>query len=800
MPVLWHKVRHDLWHHRRRTLTAIVSIAAGLFGIGGIFGMVDRLLVAMDAAHVAVQPSHVNLILRDFVPGTALRQLTAVPGVATLEPVAQLPVRYRFAPDDAWSTGILVTRGDFDDQRLDTMALVEGAFPAAGRIAVERLTRAQGAIDVGDRLTLDANGRTVGVIVGGVVRHPFVEPPTFGGRSHFFAADLSDFGVPVGLFNQVLVRVEPDDEATAREVAATMRAELARRGVEVAATLFQSSDAHWGRTFVEGITTILRVMALLALLLSLALVTNTFTALLTQQTDQIGVMKALGARRRTVLQVYLGQVLAIGALALALSLPAALLFVDAMTRWFLDLFNVPLDAFQLSPKAVAVQVAAAVVAPLLAALPPVLRASRMSVRAALSTYGIGQDYRSGRLDRAVERVAARRLPTLHAAALGNLLRRKGRLGFTVATLTLAGVMFLIVTSLADSIYLTLDREQARQRYDVEVGFDATYDDRTLLEAVADVGAVVDAQVWFVRGAILWRGEERIDDDAGLGTELVALPDDPWYRPIVVAGRWLRPDDGRALVIAADTAARNALAVGDTLVVDLGPEGRQDWTIVGTYRRIYGGGFVSEAVYAPRPALLASLGGEPRGTRLLAVTGSPDLGAALRDARAITDRLQAAGFVINPYVTRVKLEQRAFADSRFSSTTGMLFSLALLVATIGAIGLSGALGISVMEQTREIGVMRATGASTRDLYALFLTEGLLQAVASWLLAVPLGWLLAAPLARRMGQAMLETDLDFAFAWWAVAAWLATVVVIAALATLVPARQAARTRVRESLAYG
>jgi hypothetical protein len=108
--VLRHKIRHDLWRHRRRTLTAIVSIAAGLFGVGGIFGMVDRLLVAMDAAHVAVSPSHVNLILRDFVPGAALRAADGGPGVATVEPAAQLYVRYRLGEGEEWRNGILVTR------------------------------------------------------------------------------------------------------------------------------------------------------------------------------------------------------------------------------------------------------------------------------------------------------------------------------------------------------------------------------------------------------------------------------------------------------------------------------------------------------------------------------------------------------------------------------------------------------------------------------------------------------------------------------------------------------------------
>jgi putative ABC transport system permease protein len=539
------------------------------------------------------------------------------------------------------------------------------------------------------------------------------------------------------------VTVEPYDEATAREVAATLRAELARRGVEVAATLFQSPDVHWGRPLVEGITVILRLMALLALVLSLFLITNTFTALLTQQTDQIGVMKALGARRGAIVRVYLAQVLAIGLAALAVSLPPALLFVDGMTRWFLELFNIELTAFQLSPAAVAVQVAAAVVAPLAAALPPVWRAGRMSVRAALSTYGLGQDYRAGRLDRAVERLAAPLPADAHRGGAGEPaapprpLRLHGRDPG-------AGGRDVPHRDQPVGRHLPHARQRAgapalrrrgrlrrhRRRREVARGRGRRgrrWSTRPRCGGCAapSCGAATRASTTTPASApSSWR-----------------CPTTPGTGPSSWPGAGSSPATRPRAGHLRGTAERHGLAVGDRLAADLGPDGRFEGTIVGTYRRIYGGGFVSEAVYAPRPALLALLGGEPRGTRLFARTGSPDLDAALRDARAVTDALRADGLEPNPYVTRVKLEERAFADARFSSTTGMLFSLALLVGAIGAIGLSGALSLSVAERTREIGVMRALGASTRSLFGLYLAEGVLQALLAWLVAVPIGWALA-----------------------------------------------------------
>ena len=63
MSVIWQKVWFDLWHNKVRTLLSVLSIAAGVFAIGAIFGMTDKMLSGMDAAHQSVSPSHINMFL-----------------------------------------------------------------------------------------------------------------------------------------------------------------------------------------------------------------------------------------------------------------------------------------------------------------------------------------------------------------------------------------------------------------------------------------------------------------------------------------------------------------------------------------------------------------------------------------------------------------------------------------------------------------------------------------------------------------------------------------------------------------
>jgi putative ABC transport system permease protein len=234
-------------------------------------------------------------------------------------------------------------------------------------------------------------------------------------------------------------------------------------------------------------------------------------------------------------------------------------------------------------------------------------------------------------------------------------------------------------------------------------------------------------------------------------------------------------------------------------LDLGDLGESTWQVLGTYRVVYGGGFVTEAIYAPLSQVLDVAGELEHGTQVLVQTGA----SGLEDVTAITDELtdayQAQGMAIDFYTTSIKLEERGYVDNQFNTVVSMLLGLAMLVATVGGIGLMGALGISVLERRREIGVMRAVGAPSRTIMALLIMEGVLQGVISWVVAVPLSFVLAQPLARALGQTMIEVDLDYAFNFPFVAVWLAAVIVISILASVLPARDAIRISVRESLSY-
>jgi putative ABC transport system permease protein len=123
----------------------------------------------------------------------------------------------------------------------------------------------------------------------------------------------------------------------------------------------------------------------------------------------------------------------------------------------------------------------------------------------------------------------------------------------------------------------------------------------------------------------------------------------------------------------------------------------------------------------------------------------------------------------------------------------------LIAIVGGLGLMGTMSINVIERTREIGVMRAVGASDGSVIQVFVVEGIFIGLLSWMVGVVLALPIGKLLSDAVGVAFLEAPLSYTFSTKGTLLWLAIVVVLASLASILPAWNASRLSVREVLAY-
>jgi putative ABC transport system permease protein len=106
---------------------------------------------------------------------------------------------------------------------------------------------------------------------------------------------------------------------------------------------------------------------------------------------------------------------------------------------------------------------------------------------------------------------------------------------------------------------------------------------------------------------------------------------------------------------------------------------------------------------------------------------------------------------------------------------------------------------VLERRREIGVMRAIGASSRSLLGIVIIEGMVIGLLSWVAGLLLALPLSKALSDAVGVGFIQAELSYRFSTGGALLWLGVVLAIAAMASLLPARSAARVTVREVLAY-
>ena len=90
-------------------------------------------------------------------------------------------------------------------------------------------------------------------------------------------------------------------------------------------------------------------------------------------------------------------------------------------------------------------------------------------------------------------------------------------------------------------------------------------------------------------------------------------------------------------------------------------------------------------------------------------------------------------------------------------------LGFLIVAISMVGLAGSMTMSVLERTREIGILRCIGARARDVRGIFAAEGLVLALLGWLIGIPLGYALDRLLVWLVKESM-HIEIAFAFPPW------------------------------------
>jgi putative ABC transport system permease protein len=804
----WQKVLLDLWKNRARTLIVALAIAVGVYAVGVVLSVRDILVREYAADQTGALPASAIIHTHPFDDELAER-IAQVPGVAAAE--GRIETRTRVYNQASASPGeqtlasepldsprdlILVVIPDFEDIQVDAISPLEGEWPPGKReVILERQAVDYLGAAIGDRITVELDtGAEKTLTVVGIAHDPQELSPGITDKAYgYVTPDTMDVLGLDSTYTEMRIRVaeQAHDKAHILAVVDQVEEQLERSGREIFGRTV-ITDSHAG-PFIDTIVLILSTFGLMILLLSGFLVVNAISALITQQVQQIGVMKLVGARRMQIIGMYVVAVLVYGVIAIAIGIPLAILTARLLMQMLVEhLLNIMTESYAVSASLVAAQAAIGLLLPLLAGLAPVIKGTRITTYRALNDVGVQPSVHArGWVERALVRL--QRLKSVQRPlilAIRNTLRHRGRLVQTLVVLIVGTALFISVLSVRASVDATLDNFMRFHQYDVSVSLDRPYRTARLEATAAQVPGVVGVESWSVAGAT----RQRPNDTESDVMRVYAVPADTTFMaPEVSEGRWLPAESRYALVVNSDVIDQEPdLRVGDTLVLDIG--GREaEWQIVGIVPTESRG----PALYMDFDdyAFVSRTPGQATQVQVKTQRHGADAQREMEDI--LYGHFEANGFEVSSTQTTQALNSSN--ELMFTIVVAFLILMALLLAAVGGLGLTTTMSINILERVREIGVLRAIGASNVSVRRIVLIEGVVIGVLSWVIGTVLSLPVSAFMSEQVGLALIDVPLTYQYSVVAALVWFFVLQIVAVVASLGPARNAVRLTVREVLAY-
>lgn len=782
----WLKLGRDLRAERGRVVLMMVAIIVSLIAVGTILGAYAILTREIAVNYLGTRPASATLEVEGGVDAALVEQVRHQPGIAEADSRDVLLARVRV--DDEWRPLLLFVVDDFKDLRLNLFRPKEGAWPPPeGTMLIERTAVRMLNAGPGQRVVVKMpHGPSHEVPITGLVHDPGLAPAwqEREGYAYVSRTTLGMLGEPPILGElRVTVSEHPLDPRAIEATAANLAKWLGERGHPVHEIRVPPPGQHPHQRQMTTILFLMMSFAVMALLLSAILVATSLAAMLARQVREIGVMKTIGARTQHIAGMYIVLVAAMGAAAFLVASPLSLVGSRAFSGEIAKMLNFSLTSVALPWWVLGIQAAAGVLVPLGVAAIPIGRASRITVRQAIDQHGVSTDMLRPRFSS---------LPL----ALRNALRRPARLVLTLGLLAAGGAMFMTALNVSRSWDLNIDKFYEARHYDIELRFHSPQP-AAVAERLRQIPGVRTVESWGYSPAAIARPGEidvaRTYPDRGHASFAVFAPP-PNTRMIqfpLRAGRWLEPGDTDAVVLNHSALAQAPRAqVGGQVLLSIG--GRQTaWRVVGIVEEI---GYPAVA-YVSDEAFARVMGtaGQARMLRIVTDATSPQERTAI--IHTLERTLEDLGVGVEQGLPLS--EHRTAVSDHIVILIRMLIGMALVMAIVGTLGLGSTMGISVVERTREFGVMKATGATPSRVLRMIITEALAIGALSWGVAVALSVPLTALVDWLVGNLGFLAPLPLVISPVPALLWLGLVGLVSLVATMLPARRASTLTVREAL---
>ncbi|HET6952740.1 MAG TPA: FtsX-like permease family protein [Acidimicrobiales bacterium] len=778
--------------HKSRLFTTFLAVASGVAFIAGVLVLTDTMNRAFDDLFADVYRDtdavvrSSESIASDFggdVRGTLdaalLDEVRAVDGVAAADGSVDGFARIIDADGDPVgdpAMGAPTLGGNWTDiDALNPFVLSDGEPPSADdEIVIDRASADKTDYEVGDTVRVQTQTGVGEYTLAGIARFGTADSP---GGSSFVLWTIDEaqkvIGQP-GRYSSIGVEAEPGVSQDA--VRDAVQEALTGGGVadvEVVTgaeiTEESQSDIKEALSFV---TRFFLVFALIALFVGSFVIYNSFSIIVAQRTREVALLRAIGARRRQVRRAVAVEAVVIGLLGAAIGFVLGLGVAVLLAK----VLQVPEGTLAIMPMAVAVSVVAGVIVTVGSAIIPAWRASRVPPLAAMREAAVDTAGRS----------KVRMVAGLVTAALALVALTAGAFGSQIGTVGL-GVLLLFVgiillsPGLARPVSRALGTPVERLRGVAgrlareNAGRNPKRTSSTAQALMIGVGLVTFLLVLnsSIRASFDkaleegFRGDFVVDSGTfgmlgmppEVGEQIRELPDVDIVAPIRFSPAFVDGEEDAAVgtdpgifelldldvvegtaalapgevVVSEGTADSEGLAIGDPVAIDFlddkRPEGAaREATVAGIYDAGPTGGIGSYVI------------GLDDFTAAVPTATDAQVFVQLADGVSVAEAEPAIEDVIDPFSTvevQSVEEYKEAVGSQLDVFLALVSGLLALAVFIAILGIANTITLSVLERTRELGLLRAVGMRRRQLRASIRWESAIISLFGTVLGLAFG---------------------------------------------------------------
>ncbi|MBI1768282.1 MAG: FtsX-like permease family protein [Bacteroidetes bacterium] len=799
MRIRYLKVLRDLTSDYGKNFMLVLAIAIGVFGIGVILGGYSVITREMKKNYMGTIPASATLEMRDSIPKELMESVRSFPGIKDAERHATIVARMKVG--EKWYPLLLFVVDDFNDMRTNKFNRISGALePPSKTMLVERTALVMMQAKEGDNIVIKTpNGNPAEVKISGIVHDPGLAPAwqEQAGYAYIALSTLEQLGENPE-FDQLRILVDANNMSAPhiRQKASELADALNKHGHFVEEIQVPPPGKHPHQGQMNAVLTIFIVFSFLTLILGSILVATSMQTLMVKHVRQIGIMKTIGATSGQITGIYFFMMILICLVAM-LFVPPSHAAASLLYNQVAALLNLEITDRSIPVIVPIIQVIAGISIPLIAAAFPVIRGSKISVRAALDNYGLSK--KEEKKSTGSSAMVTKFFGETINLSFRNVFRHRSRLVMTISLLAAGGAMFMTALNVSEAWNTNLKRIYKQRLYDVELKFNKAIYTDSLLAKIKSVQGVKGVEAWsYSPTALVKENSFEVTSaypDKGHGSFTIQAMPVPttMLNPTITSGRWLNNANGNdALLNQNAKAIVPNIKIGDniSLAVNRKPT---TWRVIGFTEDVGSPATVYVSIDA-----FARLTNSSGKVKMLRVAYDDRSIPNVSQKNLEIEKLLEKENVPLSQSIPAWLLQNAIA-SHMKVLINSLLAMAVLMALVGTLGLMSTMSMNVMERTREIGVMRAIGATPKKIRTLIAWEGLIIGTLSLFAAFALSLLFSSLMGNFIGNMSFRTPLSLTISLTAMAIWVVIIGGGSYAATLYPARRAGKLSTREALAY-